>query len=221
MSYIDFVSHLHKATKRDYVGRVTANPKAECATVAKKYDYDYWDGDRKYGYGGYKYDGRWRSVAERMASHYNLEPGQSVLDVGCGKAHLLYEFTQVVPGINVQGIDFSNYAIKHSKEEVKPFLSQGLAQDLSRFADNSFDLVISLTTLHNLYIFDLVKAVKEIERVSKGNSYIMVESYRNEAEKANLLYWQLTCESFHSVEEWEWIYKECKYTGDYSFIFFE
>lgn len=221
MAYIDFVSSLHKATKRDYVGRVLEAPKAECAKKAKEYDFDYWDGDRKYGYGGYRYDGRWRSVAEKIAEHYQLKAGQSVLDVGCGKAYLLYEFTQVVPGLKVQGIDISEYAVTHAKKEVQPFLSKGKAQDLSRFTDNSFDLVISLTTLHNLYIFDLFKAVKEIQRVSKGNSYIMVESYRNEEEKANLLYWQLTCECFFTVEEWEWIYKQCGYTGDYSFIYFE
>ena len=221
MQCIDFVTSLHKSTKRDYVARVVENPKAECAKIAKKFDYDYWDGDRRYGYGGYKYDGRWRGVAERMAAHYGLKAGQKVLDVGCGKAYLLYELAQVVPGLEVRGIDFSQYAIDHAKEEMKPFLVQGLAQDLSRFEDSSFDFVFSLTTLHNLYIYDLFKAVKEIQRVSKGNSYIMVESYRNEEEKANLLYWQLTCESFFKVEEWEWIYRECGYTGDYGFIFFE
>ena len=99
MAYIDFVSDLHKATKRDYIGRVNEADKAECAVIAKQYGYDYWDGDRKYGYGGYRYDGRWRSVAEKMANHYKLKPGMKILDVGCGMAHLLYEFTQVVPGI--------------------------------------------------------------------------------------------------------------------------
>ncbi len=221
MAYIDFVTSLHKSTKRDYVGRVVESPKAECAKKAKEYDFDYWDGDRKYGYGGYKYDGRWKPVAEKIAAHYGLESGQTVLDVGCGKAYLLYELTQVVPGLNIKGIDYSKYAIAHAKEEVRPYLIEGLAQDLSCFPSNSFDFVFSLTTLHNLYIFDLFKAVKEIQRVSKGNSYIMVESYRNEEEKANLLYWQLTCESFFTVPEWEWIYEQCGYTGDYGFIFFE
>ena len=221
LAYIDFVSDLHKKTKRDYLGRVVAVSKAECAVIAKKFDKDYWDGDRKYGYGGYHYDGRWRSVAEKIATHYNLKAGQKVLDVGCGKAYLLYELTQVVPGLIVQGIDISRYALEHAKEEIRDNLSYGKAQDLGRFADKSFDLVISLTTLHNLYLFDLVKAVKEIQRVSKGSSYIMVESYRNEEEKANMLYWQLTCECFLTVEEWEWIYRENGYKGDYSFIFFE
>ncbi len=220
MAYIDFVSDLHKATKRDYVGRVISDNKAECAKVAKEYGYDYWDGDRKYGYGGDRYDGRWRVVAERMAEHYHLKPGQRILDVGCGMAHLLYEFTQVVPGIEVVGIDISEYALMHAKEEIRDDLQYGNATKLP-FQDNSFDLVISLTTLHNLKIYDLKKAVKEIERVSKGNSYIMVESFRNDDEEVNMLYWQLTCASYYSVDEWEWLYKEWGYTGDYSFIFFE
>lgn len=220
MAYIDFVSDLHKSTKRDYVARVISDDKAACAKVAKEYGYDYWDGERCYGYGGYRYDGRWRSVAEKMAKHYQLKAGDKVLDVGCGMAHLLYEMTQVVPGIEVRGIDISDYALAHAKEEVRDCLQKGMAQDLP-FSDNEFDLVISLTTLHNLKVFDLKKAVQEIERVSKGNSYIMVESFRNDEEEVNMLYWQLTCASYYSVEEWEWLYQEWGYTGDYSFIFFE
>lgn len=220
MGYIDFVSSLHKSTKRDYIGRVMSADKAECARIAKEYGYDYWDGNRKYGYGGYRYDGRWRSVAEKIAEHYNLKAGQKVLDVGCGMAHLLYELTQIVPGLEVKGIDISSYALEHAKEEIRDCLQCGRAQELP-FEDNEFDLVISLTTLHNLKVFDLKKAVQEIERVSKANSYIMVESFRNDEEEVNMLYWQLTCASYYSVEEWEWLYKEWGYTGDYSFIFFE
>lgn len=220
MPYIDFVSDLHKATKRDYIGRVVSDDKADCAMIAKQYGYDYWDGDRKYGYGGYRYDGRWKSVAEKLADHYQLQPGQKVLDVGCGMAHLLYELTQVVPGIKVAGIDISRYALEHAKPEVRNMLQYGQAQDLP-FADNEFDLVFSLATLHNLKVFDLKKALQEIGRVSKKNSYIMVESFRNDREEVNMLYWQLTCASYYSVEEWEWLYREWGYTGDYSFIFFE
>lgn len=220
MAYIDFVSELHKATNRDYIGRVTSADKAECAVVAKQYGYDYWDGDRKYGYGGYRYDGRWRRVAQKMADHYQLKTGQKVLDVGCGMAHLLYELTQIVPGLSVFGIDISEYALQHAKEEVRGKLSYGQAQNIP-FRDREFDLVISLAVLHNLKVYDLKKAVGEIERVSKGNSYIMVESYRDDKEEVNMLYWQLTCSSYYSVDEWEWLYKEWGYTGDYSFIFFE
>ncbi len=220
MMYIDFVSELHKATKRDYIGRVISNDKAECAKVAKEYEYDYWDGDRRYGYGGYHYDGRWRSVAEKLAVHYQLKSGQKVLDVGCGMAHLLYELTQVVHGLVVNGIDISKYALEHAKEEVRDQLQYGQAQNIP-FDNNEFDLVISLATLHNLKVYDLKKAIQEIGRVSKGNSYIMVESFRNDREEVNMLYWQLTCASYYSVDEWEWLYQEWGYKGDYSFIFFE
>lgn len=220
MPEIDFLSVLHRRTKRDYLARVNEFPKAEAAKVAKKFDAEYWDGDRKFGYGGFKYDGRYRQVAEAMARHYGLKPGDSILDVGCGKAFLLYEFTQVVPGVQVRGIDISRYGIENAKPEVRPFLEVGNATELP-FPDHSFDLVISITTLHNLYCYELDKAVREIERVGKKNKYIVVESYRNEEEKANLLYWQLTCEMFCTPREWEWWYDRCGYTGDYSFIYFE
>lgn len=220
MPYIDFVSELHKVTKRDYIGRVMNHDKAECAKIAKEYGYDYWNGDRKYGYGGYHYDGRWKSVAQKMVNHYQLKPGQKVLDVGCGMAHLLYELTCIVPGLIVNGIDISQYALENAKEEIRDRLKYGQAQNIP-FDDNEFDLVISLTTLHNLKVYDLKRAVQEIERVSKGSSYIMVESFRNDREEVNMLYWQLTCSSYYSVDEWEWLYQEWGYTGDYSFIFFE
>lgn len=220
MALVDFVSSLHKRTKRDYLGRVNEFPKAEAAKIAKKFGAEYWDGDRKFGYGGYKYDGRWRTVADAIAKHYGLKAGDRVLDVGVGKGFLLYELTQAVPGLQVAGIDVSEYGIAHAKEEVRPFLKVGNANALP-YPDKSFDLVISITTLHNLYCYDLDKAIREIERVGKKNKYIMVESYRTEEEKANLLYWQLTCESFYTPEEWVWWYERCGYHGDYSFIYFE
>jgi ubiquinone/menaquinone biosynthesis C-methylase UbiE len=220
MAYVDFVGQLHTKTKRDYLQRVIAHNKTECAEVAIQYGAEYWDGDRKYGYGGYYYDGRWRSVAEHMVRHYQLQPGASILDVGCGKGFLLYEFTQVLPDARVTGIDISPYAIAHAKDEVKPYLRVGNANSLP-FADRSFDLVISLTTLHNLYIFDLWPALQEIERVARGPKYVVVEAYRNEQEKVNLLHWQLTCRAFHTPDEWEWLFKHTGYTGDYSYIVFE
>ena len=217
---VDFASQLHTSTKRDYVARVVEHDKAECAAIAKQWGYDYWDGERQYGYGGYSYDGRWLPVAQNIARHYDIKPGDKVLDVGCGKAYLLYELTQAVPGIEVAGIDISEYGIKDSKEEVRPFLKVGTADKLP-WPDNTFDFVNSFTTLHNLPVNELKNAVQEIQRVSKTKAHILVESYQNEAQKANLLYWQLTCASFYSVDEWRWLYDEWGYTGDYSFIYFD
>ena len=220
MALVDFVSIIHKSTKRDYLARVNEFPKAEAARLAKQWAHDYWDGDRKTGYGGMKYDGRWRKVADAMVAHYGIKPGDKILDVGCGKGFLLYDFTQAMPGVEVRGLDISGYAIEHAKPEVKEFLVEGHAKRLP-FADGEFDLVVSITTLHNLYCYDLFDALKEVERVGKRNKYICVESYRNEVEKANLLYWQMTCEAFNTPEEWDWWFKQTGYTGDHSCIYFE
>jgi len=222
MPYFDFLSALHKSTKRDYLARVNDPefPKARAAELAKKWDYDYWDGDRRICYGGYHYiEGRWETVARALSEHYGLKVGDRILDVGCGKGFLLYELTRVAPGIEVHGIDVSGYAIANSKDEIRDRLMLGSATSLP-FGDKYFDLVISITTLHNLHNYDLEAALREIERVGK-NKYVCVESYRNEVEKANLLYWQVTCEAFCTPKEWEWWFRLTGYTGDHSFIFFE
>jgi len=220
MAYVDFVGVLHTATKRDYVQRVVEHDKAACAEVAGQFGRDYWDGDRKHGYGGYRYDGRWRKVADLFVAHYGLKPGMRVLDVGCGKGFLLHDLTQAVPGIEIAGIDISAYGIEHAKEQVKPFLTLGCATRLP-WPDRHFDFVFSINTLHNLKAPDLHAAAGEIERVAKGPRHITVEGYRDEREKANLMYWQLTCRAFHTPEEWQWVLGRAGYTGDLGCIFFE
>jgi protein-L-isoaspartate(D-aspartate) O-methyltransferase len=165
-------------------------------------------------------EGRWEKVARAMVEQYGIKAGDKVLDVGCGKGFLLYDLTKVVPGVEVFGIDVSEYAIAHAKDEIKDRLRITNATALP-FPDHHFDFVYSITTLHNLPCYDLDKALKEIERVSKQNKYVCVESYRNEIEKANLLYWQVTCEAFNTPEEWDWWFRHTGYTGDHSFIYFE
>ncbi len=220
MEEINFLEKYQKATKRDYVQRVVEHDKAESAKIARQWGYDYWDGDRRYGYGGYSYDGRWLPIAQDMARHYGLKSGDKVLDVGCGKAFLLYELTQAVPGIEVAGLDISEYGIENAKQEIKPHLHLGNATSLP-WPDDSFDFVYSVNTFHNLEVNDVKAAVQEMERVGKKKKWLCLESYRNENEKVNLLYWQLTCASFFNVDEWKWLYKEWGYTGDCGFIFFE
>ena len=219
MAQVSFATPAHVSTPRDYLKRVNDFPKAQAAEMAKRFGKEYWDGDRNTGYGGYRYDGRWRPIAERLAAHYGLKKGDRVLDVGCGKGFLLYELIQVVPGIEVRGLDISEYAVQNAKPEIQKNLEVGHANHLP-FADKSFDLIISINTLHNLYCYDLEKAFKELERVGK-KKYICVESYRNEKEKVNLLYWQLTCEIFCTPLEWQWWFEKMGYTGDHEFIYFE
>jgi SAM-dependent methyltransferase len=216
---INFLEKYQKATTRNYVERVVSHSKAECAEKAKHWGYDYWDGARQFGYGGYHYDGRWRSIAEDIVKHYGLKAGDRVLDIGCGKAFLLYEISQVVPGIEVAGIDISQYAIDNAKPEIKDKLLVGNCTDLP-YEDNSFDFVYSINTFHNLSVEQLESAVKEMERVGKKDKWCCIESYRDENEKANLLYWQLTCESFFRPDGWKWLFQKWGYQGDCGFIYF-
>lgn len=216
----NFVTPLHKATQRNYLARMI-DEKVHCMKIAKQYEVDYWDGDRRYGYGGYHYiPGRWQSVAEALIQTYGLGPGSKVLDVGCGKGFLLYELQKLQPNLIVCGFDISTHGLANAKSEVSSFLFKHKAQDPYPFEDDEFDLVISLGTLHNLRLFELKSALQEVERIGQ-QSYVMLESYRNEQEQFNLQCWALTAESFFDVSEWIWLYRHFGYTGDYEFIFFE
>lgn len=215
----NIITPLHKKTKRNYAERMN-NDKVTCMKIARQYGFDFWDGDRRYGYGGYQYDGRWELVAKNFIEIYNLPSKARILDVGCGKGFLLYEIKKLLPEAHIAGFDISEYAIKNSKEEVREKLFVHKAENRYSFGDKEFDLVYSISTLHNLKIFDLKNALKEIERVGK-NKYVLVEGYRNEEELYNLQCWALTCEAFFRPEEWIWLFDEFGYAGDYEFIYFE
>jgi|TARA_B100001964_G_C14129229_1_gene552070 SAM-dependent methyltransferase len=194
--------------------------KVSCMIKAKEYEYDYWDGDRRCGYGGYKYDGRWKSVAQSLIDIYQLGPRARILDVGCGMAHLLYELQQLLPDAELSGFDVSRYAIQHSPETIRDKLINYRAEDIYPFGDDYFDLVMSISTLHNLRIFELDTALREIERVGK-QAYILVESFRNERELFNLQCWGLTPYAFFDPASWIWLLRHFGYSGDYEFIYFE
>lgn len=220
MSEIDFITPIHRATPRDYLGRVNAHDKAVCAEIAGRFDHEYWDGERHTGYGGYRNDGRWRPVAEAMVGHYGLKADARILDVGCGKSFLLYELTRLLPRARVAGLDISHYGLAHAQEELR---DRGVRAHAARlpFPGGHFDFVLSINTLHNLYIDDLFAALAEMERVARGPRYLVVEAYRNAREKVNLMYWQLTCHAFHTPAEWRWIFERAGYRGDHGFIYFE
>ena len=162
---VNFVTPLHQSTNRDYIDRMI-NHKVECMRTAKEYEFDYWDGDRKYGYGGYKYiPGRWKSVAQNIIEKYQLDNSSSVLDVGCGKAFLLYEMLLLLPGLKIAGFDISKHGISSAKKEIINNLFIHKAQESYPYQENEFDLVISLGCFHNLVLQELKIALYEFQRV--------------------------------------------------------
>lgn len=216
---LDIVTPLHKKTTRDYLGRMM-DDKVTCMVTARKFEYDFWDGERRYGYGGYKYDGRWKVVAEKLIELYKLPTDAKILDVGCGKGHLLLEFKKLLPKCEVAGTDVSNHAISEAPQDIRSFLKVHNAKDPHPFKDKEFDLVVSINTLHNLRLPELKVALSEMDRMGK-QQYLLVESFRNEQELFNVQCWALTCRAFFDPEEWLWIYNEFGYRGDYEFIYME
>jgi SAM-dependent methyltransferase len=216
----NFVTPLHKSSARNYLERMM-DSKVHCMGIAKEYGKDYWDGDRRYGYGGYTYrPGYWKPVAEQLIQTYQLGAGSKVLDLGSGKGYLLHEMLLLEPGLEICGIDISSHGMNDATDQVKPFLIEHNVKNALPFDDDYYDLVISITTLHNLAIFDLHTILPEIQRVGH-QGYIVVESFRNDLELFNLQCWALTCESFFNVAEWKWLFNYFGYSGDYEFIFFE
>ncbi len=214
-----FVTPNHLKTKRNYIHRMN-DEKIKAMKISKRYSFDYWDGKRKYGYGGYKYlKGYFKPLALKLIKTYRLSNNSRILDIGCGKGFLLYEIKKILPRINISGCDFSNYAIRNSKKEIKKYLFNHDARKNFKFKDNSFDLVISINMIHNFKIPEIEICLREIQRLGK-EKFICFESYRNEVEQFNLYCWALTAETLIDTSSWKWIFKKCGYTGDYEFIFF-
>lgn len=211
---------LHSGAKRDYIARVL-DDKVHCMQEARKYADAYWDGDRRYGYGGYRYiPGRWKPVAEALIERYDLKAGDAVLDLGCGKGYLLYELQQLMPKLELIGMDHSEYALKNRHPMLEARMLHGTMKAPLEFPDKAFALVTSVCCIHNLRIAELAVALPEIQRVGR-QGYLQTESFRNESEWFNLVAWCLTAETILRPEDWEFLFKTYGYTGDYEFVYFQ
>ena len=201
-------------TKRDLSKR--GNEKTEeDRIIARRFDKEFFDGDRKNGYGGYYYNSKfWTEVVKDLNNFFKLENGSKILDIGCGKGFMLFDFMKLNPNFVLEGIDISDYAITNAVPEVKKFLKVGDAKNLP-YEDNSFDLVISINTTHNLEINQCKKALSEMERVSRKDKYLIVDAYSNEIEKDRIFAWNLTAKTILSTNEWISLFEEAGYTGHY------
>jgi len=201
-------------TKRDVKDR-GALKTPEDRALARQFGKEFFDGDRRHGYGGFNYFPRfWQPVIPTFKAHFGLTKNSSVLDVGCAKGFMLHDLNELILGITVKGIDISEYAIAHVIEDMKPFVMAADARKLP-FEDRSYDVVISINTVHNLDRDDCAKALQEIERVSRGKSFVTVDAYRNDEERAAMEAWNLTAKTMMHVDDWKKFFKEVGYTGDY------
>lgn len=212
MAELDLLRALPK-TKRNIAGRREAKTDA-IVRVAKRFGQEYFDGPRTYGYGGYRYDGRWVPVAHDVVAHYGLKAGDRVLDVGCAKGFLVRDLLDACPGLDVVGLDISAYALANADARCRGRLVRGTAEFLP-FADRAFACVLALDTVHNLPRAGAVRALAEIQRVSGGRAFVRVDSYRNAAEKAVFEDWVLTAETHDSPDGWFALFAEAGYRGDH------
>lgn len=200
-------------TKRNLKARAAAKT-MEDRLIAKRFDRDFFDGDRRHGYGGYRYDGRWLPVAKRIIDYYKLSPNAKILDVGAAKGFLIHDFLVHLPQATVRGIDVSQYAKENAYGNMGPLIDIG-SGDLLPYPDKSFDLVISINSIHNLPLERCKRALQEMERVSRTHKFVTLDAWRNEEEHQALLDWILTAETYMSVDEWVKLFQEIGYTGDY------
>ena len=218
MKILNLITKNHKKTKRKFIDRMIDN-KIEAMKIARLYEHDYWDGKRRYGYGGYDYiENYWTPVAKKLIKKFKLTNNSKILDIGCGKGFLLFEIKKILKNINIEGVDISKHAIKDSKKEVKKYLKR---IDITKFKfKHKYDLIISINTLHNLEINNLSRVIKKIVKFSK-KSYIAVEGYRNIEELFNLQCWALTANTFFSKNEWIWFLKNLNYDRNLEVIYFK
>ena len=214
-----FLLDAYPRIKRPIADRISPDIE-EHRKIARRFDREFFDGDRKNGYGGFRYDGRWKPVVKRFIEYYRLTRASSILDIGCAKGFMLRDFMEALPGVRVAGVDVSPYAIEHAESCVKPFVQVANAIELP-YPDRSFDLVISINVVHNLNLELCKQALREMMRVAKHSQYVQVDSYRNAEEERNLRNWYLTAELIFGTEAWEKIFREAGYDGDYSWTIIE
>ena len=201
-------------TKRNVEERGTTKTEADRA-LARRFGREFFDGDRSHGYGGFSYSPRfWQPVVPTMQQHFGLKAGDALLDVGCAKGFMLYDMAQLIPGLTLQGVDISDYAIENAVPEMRPHVQVANATALP-FPDKSFDVVISINTIHNLERAACGQALREIERVARRGAFITVDAYRDEAERQRMEAWNLTARTIMAVEDWQSFFAEVGYTGDY------
>ena len=189
--------------------------------IARKFDVEYFDGDRLTGYGGYNYNPRfWTDTVAHIKDFYHLDDNSKILDIGCAKGYMMHDLSLLIPGAEIKGVDVSNYAKENAIESMQDNIVVANANNLP-FPDDYFDLVIAINTLHNLPLIDCKQAFREINRVTKNNSFVMNDAWRDAKGKQSMLKWNLTALTYMSCDDWEELFKEVDYKGDYYWFFAE
>ncbi|HSV98604.1 MAG TPA: class I SAM-dependent methyltransferase [Sedimentisphaerales bacterium] len=179
-------------------------------------DREYYDGRRENGYGGFRYDGRWAQIVPRLAARYGLTSNSAVLDVGCKKGFFLHDLKLALPGVLVKGVENHPYPIEHAMDSVKDDLVLARYEELP-FEDGRFDFVMAYASIYMLNLAGVMQALREVQRVGKGRSFVTLGAYKTREGRELLEDWTLLGTTILHVDEWLEVFHETGYTGDYAF----
>jgi len=184
--------------------------------IASYRDKDFFDGNRNDGYGGMIYDGRWKSIAKRIIEKYKIKDGSNILQINCEKGYLLHDLHEINSNIKIYGLESSKYAIDNACSSIKQFINYSNKINLD-FKDNFFDFVIAIGVVYALDLTNAIKCLKEIQRVSKGKSFITLGAYENEKDRKLFSYWTLLGNTLLRKDEWLEVLKHSGYTCYFKF----
>lgn len=212
-----FWEHYPKQNNRGVISVKRLNITKKVKKKLQKFGKEYFDGSREHGYGGYYYNKKFfRKIVKLMVKYYQLNGNVRILDIGCAKGFMMYDFKKVLPKAEIYGIDISRYCKINALPEVKKNIKVGCCSKLP-YPDNFFDFVVSISTIHNLNLNGIKRSIKEIVRVSKNKSFIRVKAYTNKNEKKFIDEWNLVAKSNLSKKKWLQIFKNLSYKGDFDF----
>lgn len=198
-----------------YVGYNVRTIKNRIAAAYR--DARYYDSERNNGYGGFKYDGRWKLAVNSMCDEYGLTEKSAVLNLGCEKGFIMHDFHEKFPDMKICGADVSSYAIENAMPSIKQHITHLDTFAKLPYADNEFDFVTAIGVIYTLTLYDAICCLKEIQKVGKGKSFITLGAYRNDEEFKLFRYWTLLGATILHVNEWVEVLEHAGYTGDYTF----
>ena len=212
MSYFDIGYFSKKVKRASFANKRRIKNKI----IAWNLNKEYYDGSRINGYGGFKYDGRWKKFLPKIIKRYKLTNKSKVLEIGCKKGFLIQDLQELLPGIKAIGIENHRYPISKASVKVKNKLYLKNYYDLEKFKRNQFDLIIAFNSIYMQNLGDIIKTLTGISRISK-HSYISLASFEKKIDRDKFFDWTLLDTTNLKTDDWKSLFKQINFRGNYYF----